>query len=99
MKICPICKTKYSNNYFFCYKDHNKLEKIIEEQEITATQLPDGSIQYTNTKQFQPKCPTCGSPNVHDISNIDRGVHALIWGLFSKTARSQFECDNCGYKW
>lgn len=99
MKICPICNTKYSDNYYFCIKDHNKLEKIIDEQEVTITQMSDGSIQYNYKKQFQPKCPTCGSPDVYKISDIDKGIHAFMWGLFSKTARSQFECKNCGYKW
>ena len=39
-----------------------------------------------------PKCPTCGSTNIKKISS-------LAFGLFSKTARSQFECLNCHYKW
>ncbi len=46
-----------------------------------------------------PKCPTCGSTNIKDISKIKRATHAYLFGLFSKTARSQFECQNCHYKW
>lgn len=46
-----------------------------------------------------PKCPTCGSTNISKISNLRRGIHGATFGLFSKTARSQFECKNCGYKW
>ena len=45
-----------------------------------------------------PKCPTCGSTNIHKISDLRRGVHGLAWGILSNTARSQFECKNCGYK-
>lgn len=48
---------------------------------------------------FSPKCPTCGSPDVKKISDLRRGAHAVAWGLLSTTARSQFECKNCGYKW
>lgn len=99
MKICPICKATYTNNYYFCPKDHNKLEKIIEEKEITGNVLPNGTIQYNYSNQCKPKCPTCGSENIAKISNADRAVFGLIFGLFSKTARSQFECQNCGYKW
>lgn len=47
----------------------------------------------------QPHCPTCNSTNVKKISDLRRGAHAVAWGLLSTTARSQFECKNCGYKW
>ncbi len=47
----------------------------------------------------KPKCPTCQSINIKKISATKRVVHGYAFGLFSKTARSQFECKNCGYKW
>lgn len=46
-----------------------------------------------------PKCPTCQSTNIKKISALKRETHVLLFGIFSKTATSQFECDNCGYKW
>lgn len=46
-----------------------------------------------------PQCPTCHSYNVDRISDLSRGIHAAAFGLFSSTARSQFKCNNCGYKW
>lgn len=49
--------------------------------------------------QTVPHCPTCNSTNIKKISDLRRGAHAMAWGLFSNTARSQFECKNCGYKW
>ena len=49
--------------------------------------------------QNLPKCPTCGSLNVKKISAVSKVAGASIFGLFSKTARSQFCCRNCGYKW
>lgn len=52
-----------------------------------------------NEQQNIPKCPTCGSTNIKKISDLNRGVHALAFGFVSKTARSQFCCENCGYKW
>ncbi len=45
------------------------------------------------------KCPTCSSRDVRRISGTARVAGATVFGLFSKTARSQFECRNCGYKW
>ena len=46
-----------------------------------------------------PKCPTCNSSNIKKISGMKRSIHGYAFGLFSKTATSQFECNNCGYKW
>lgn len=46
-----------------------------------------------------PTCPTCHSVNVQKISFVKGYTHWRAFGLFSKTARSQFECNNCGYKW
>lgn len=52
-----------------------------------------------NSHSYVPKCPTCQSPNIHKLSTSKRAVHGLAFGLFSKTARSQWECKDCGNKW
>lgn len=49
--------------------------------------------------QNKPKCPTCSSTNIKKISTTSKLAGAVTLGLFSKTARSQFQCKNCGYKW
>lgn len=46
-----------------------------------------------------PKCPTCGSTNIKKISASRKMLGAIGFGLLSKTARSQWECNNCGNKW
>lgn len=46
-----------------------------------------------------PHCPTCNSTNIKKISSTRKIAGALGFGLLSKTAKSQFECLNCGYKW
>jgi len=53
----------------------------------------------TDREKAKPKCPTCGSTNIEKISTIARGMSLGMFGLASKTARSQFMCKNCGYKW
>ena len=47
----------------------------------------------------KPKCPTCGSTNIQKISDLRKAGGAILFGIFSKDAKSQFECKNCGYKW
>lgn len=47
----------------------------------------------------KPHCPTCGSTNIKKLSTTKRITHGAMFGLFSKTARSQWECKNCGNKW
>lgn len=49
--------------------------------------------------QNMPKCPTCGSTNIQKISAPRKAAGAIGFGLFSKTACSQFECLDCKYKW
>ena len=53
----------------------------------------------TPQSSHTPKCPTCGSTNIQKISATKKAAGAIGFGLFSKTAKSQFECKNCGYKW
>ena len=50
-------------------------------------------------KKYVPKCPMCQSPNIRKLTATKRITHGLAFGLFSKTARSQWVCDNCGNKW
>lgn len=46
-----------------------------------------------------PKCITCGSTNIQKISTGSKVMGAAMFGLFSKTAKSQFKCNDCGCKW
>ena len=46
-----------------------------------------------------PKCPTCGSTNIQRISASAKLSGAMMFGIFSKTAKSQWKCRNCGSKW
>ena len=45
------------------------------------------------------RCPTYGSTKVKKISATSKVIGASMFGLFSKTARSQFKCEQYGYKW
>lgn len=69
--------------------------KPIANKNITNNPEPIANKNITNI----PKCPTCGSTNIKKISTSSKVFGAAMFGLFSKTAKSQFQCNNCGYKW
>ena len=78
----------------------------IVEYELKMTQFRTQYEQQQSLKQTQvqqsnnrPKCPTCGSTNIQKISATRKAMGAIGFGLFSKTARSQYECLDCKYKW
>jgi len=56
------------------------------------------SFAFTPENTTTPKCPVCQSPNIKKLSATNRGLHLIAFGVASKTARSQFVCRNCGYK-
>ena len=76
-------------------KKHDKSVSTVIALEEEKRQAARQAIANPNV----PKCPTCGSTKIEKISALRRGTHAVAFGLLSKTARSQFECKNCGYKW
>ena len=74
----------------------------IELYEKRISKKEDNSSNHTSkiTRNINlPKCPTCGSTNIRKISDAKKALHAIAFGIFSKTAYSQFECQNCHYKW
>lgn len=72
----------------------------LEEYENIVNTIQQGRIERgMQSKPSQPKCPTCQSENVKKISVAKKATHGFIFGIFSKTAFSQFECCSCGYKW
>lgn len=90
-------------------KDINFLNSMIElkqndviEYELKMSQFRN-QVEQQKNNQVQVtnviKCPTCNSTKVKRISGTAKVAGAVAFGLFSKTARSQFKCENCGYKW
>lgn len=50
-------------------------------------------------KQYVPKCPTCGSPDIQKISGTKRWVTTGLFGVASGDLGKTMVCKNCGYKW
>lgn len=93
-------------------KYKNYLESIRQQGcEITDKEFVNGLREgrkdtYRNTnitlfeeQSHQPKCPTCGSPDVEKISITSKVVGGALFGLFSSNVRKTMHCKNCGYKW
>ena len=78
-------------------RTYNEDERVVEEVRTRFNVKPRSLSQLPKTPTLT--CPTCGGHNVRQISYAERGFSAGVFGLFSKTARSQFECKDCGYKW
>lgn len=95
----------YSNNaneykLQIALRELNK-EKQTQREEIEKQQRiqNEKQVKYKQNAQNIPKCPTCSSTNIRKISITRKVAGAIGFGLLSKTAKSQFECKNCGYKW
>lgn len=75
-----------------CGKLHIMLEKhtTIDNRNISPKTTANANV---------PKCPTCGSTNIQKISASAKLGGAMMFGIFSKTAKSQWKCRNCGSKW
>lgn len=79
-----ICDCGNSGNGLIEYKKNPEIKK---------------TVTNNYTQSCIPHCPTCHSTRVKRISGTAKVAGAVAFGLLSKTARSQFQCENCGYKW
>ena len=89
---CPNCGKVYPASEKMC----KTCEEILVSEAVYSNRL---SNARRASNSHIPKCPTCSSTNIEKISSFDKAAGAVMFGLFSKTARSQFKCRNCGYKW
>lgn len=85
-----ILANKYGN-FQFSDTAYDRRMKIIQEKRRQREAAK-------NPQKPQQHCPVCNSTNIQKISVASKAVGAGLFGIFSKTARSQFECKDCGYK-
>lgn len=68
-------------------------------KEFNCESMTDFHNRQQSIRSSKPKCPHCKSTNISKISATSKAIGAIGFGLLSKTARSQFKCNKCGYKW
>ena len=75
-----------------------EMRELLNEQIKKVQEHPEILEQYKK-EHPEPKCPTCSSTNLRDISGTEKVVSTIALGFFSNKRKQQFECLNCGYKW
>lgn len=70
-------------------------EKRQQQATLNQMRMEKQQAQRTNV----PRCPTCGSANVHPISVGKKAMGFLMVGVFSKNFGKNYECDDCKYRW
>lgn len=103
-----VTEDEYKNKTGKGFETLNKLkfEREIKDKEYEKKHPIRQRYYQPHSKQKTveenlPKCPTCGSTNIRHISSTERGVNAVMFGLFGNKRKCQFEClnPNCRYRW
>lgn len=92
-----IAMNNLRNTDIVAYKE--KIAHYKSEFEKTHAPLSDDENDIYKQPQNIPRCPTCNSTNIKKISAVSKAGGMFMFGIFSKTAKSQFQCEDCGYKW
>lgn len=80
-------------------KDKDIIEYELKMSQFRSQIEQKNQAQATQARMNVPHCPTCGSTKIKKISAASKAGGMFMFGIFSKTAKSQFQCVDCGYKW
>ena len=86
------------NNDIVTYKAKVAEFKAIYKQNHPDEEEAENGLMVKKQSSNLPKCPTCNSTNIKKISAVSKAGGMFMFGIFSKTAKSQFQCEDCGYK-
>lgn len=78
--------------------DPNNIPEADRKYITTASDTPSYTRPSPPKQTYVPHCPICGSPDIEKITLAQKAFGGFMFGLFSKTAKSQFKCNNCGAK-
>ncbi len=99
-----MCEIANDNDFFQAMidlKEKDPIEFQLKMSQFRTQVQQQKQIKRVNLEAGSDaiKCPTCNSRKVRRISGMAKMAGAATLGIFSKAVRSQFQCDNCGYKW
>lgn len=90
-----VCKYQFPEIYEYneqkSQQEYKALQRKSQQKMIEKEQI--------EKQQNTPKCPTCGSTNVHPISTAKKATGFVLAGVFSSNFGKSYECENCKYKW
>lgn len=108
-RMRKICKLSIKNNMNLLeymienYKAPDKYNIIEytkqEEEECFKSLSKLGNIKNQQQTINIPKCPTCGSSNIHKMGVGERTASILGFGILSKKINKTWKCNNCGHTW
>lgn len=76
-----------------------KDKSLLREAEKFDKQARAELAQEEARKQYIPRCPTCGCPDVERVGFGEKIVDTAVWGFLARKPKCQFRCKNCGYEW
>lgn len=82
-------------------EDRKKAEEFDRKHHAELDEeLKKAEAERESRKQYVPKCPTCGCPDIEKISASAKATDVALFGLWgSRKRKLQFRCKNCGYEW
>lgn len=113
-KSCPHCGCPMENTVICPYCNNNSGKTYRQIQEvgcaikcnycgkdiIVTNQQQEINYQMTQIENKNiPKCPTCGSTNIHKIGTGERVASVAMIGIFSKKINKSYKCLNCKCTW
>lgn len=80
--------------------DYNLSEPLVTRDHLTNVNVKPvvKPAAIIKPEQPKPKCPTCGSTNIKNISGTKRWLSTGIFGLASSNIGKTMQCNSCGYK-
>ena len=95
-----LCDISEDNDFLQAMIDLK--EKDIIEYNLKITQFKLQLEQHKNNKvqnDNRPKCPTCSSTNLKEISGLSKAGSVAMLGLLSQKVKKIYHCNSCGYEW
>lgn len=96
------CNNEIAKQALTLYKEQIYYE-CKKSMEKAISSLTPEQIAHNNAiaKELlnKPKCPTCSSTNLKEITITSKVFDTAMYGIFGTKRNKIFHCNNCGYEW